>query len=330
MRIGTADLLACPICRSALRLKIHSARGDEVLDGALRCLRCGREFEIADGIPRLLPSKLRGIERQVYGSIASYYDAYLPIMEYIYHNARIAYMRKVEDACIRLTRPHGLVLDIGCGIGRQSLLLARLGCDVVATDISREMLLRARERAFREGLEHRLEFIQASADALPFKPRVFDRAYSLFGAFNHAPRYVLGFKRVFKSLKKGGAFLLSVLNRYQLTWWLEAILRRRKKQLMRVLTKKPYYLTMKLGRKRRGLWTKLFSAWELKSSLKRAGFKKIRIGCVLLFLRPKFRYEPDLELRGLEASLAGIEEALRWFPPFSSLGAYIMALAEKR
>lgn len=329
MRLRMMDMIACPACSSPLDLEAYSRRGDEVIRGLLSCPSCGRDFRIEDGIPRLMPTGLSGVEQQVYGSIESYYDAYRPVMEEIYHNPRIAYMRKVEDACIRLTKPRGLVLDVGCGTGRQSLLLAELGCHVVATDISLGMLLEARRRAEKRGLRGQVEFIQASADALPFRPGVFSRAYSLFGAFNHAPRLLHGLRRLRRSLKKGGLFLLSVLNRYQLTWWIEAMLKRRKKQLMRALLGKPYYFTMKLGRKRRKLWTRLLSAPELKRYLKQVGFRNIRIGCILLFLKPKFSYEPSLELRGLEASLASLEERLRWLPPFSWLGAYIIALAER-
>jgi len=44
------------------------------------------------------------------------------------------------------------VIDLGCGFGRWSLVLARAGFRVFAVDISSEAVLMARERAQREGL----------------------------------------------------------------------------------------------------------------------------------------------------------------------------------
>jgi SAM-dependent methyltransferase len=45
----------------------------------------------------------------------------------------------------RMIFPACRVLDIGCGVGRYGSYLAALGCDVTLTDISGEMLRRARE-----------------------------------------------------------------------------------------------------------------------------------------------------------------------------------------
>ncbi|MCR5087986.1 MAG: class I SAM-dependent methyltransferase [Oscillospiraceae bacterium] len=41
--------------------------------------------------------------------------------------------------------PGSKVLDIGCGVGRYGAYLAELGCELTLTDISGEMLRRARE-----------------------------------------------------------------------------------------------------------------------------------------------------------------------------------------
>lgn len=49
-------------------------------------------------------------------------------------------------------RPPGLVWDVASGPGRHSVLLARLGFRVLATDISWEALRRLRERARSESL----------------------------------------------------------------------------------------------------------------------------------------------------------------------------------
>ncbi|MGC8816515.1 MAG: Trm112 family protein [Candidatus Hadarchaeum sp.] len=43
------DILACPICKSGVRLR----------KGKLVCIRCGREYPLVDGIPIMLPEEAR-------------------------------------------------------------------------------------------------------------------------------------------------------------------------------------------------------------------------------------------------------------------------------
>ena len=332
MRPETARLLACPACSGGLELEVEEEADGDVVKGSLKCTGCTASYPIAQGIPRLLPPGLFGGRwGSIYERAMAYYDAYVPMYDRAYHNPQIAYMRRVEDAYIELTRPRGRVLDIGCGPGRQSILLARLGCSVLAMDISEGMLLEARRRAISLGLEDRIEFVQASADALPVRPGAFNRAYSLFGAYNHAPAYPRGFRQLWEALRDGGIILISVLNRHQLTWWLETIWRKNKKWLRRRLSSSVEYITIKKrGLKKRKVWTKLFSAGELREALRTAGFVDIRIGALLIFMRLRYKYRPRLELLGPERLAAALEERLRWAPPFNMLGAYLLAIAKKR
>ena len=63
------------------------------------------------------------------------------------------------------------VLDVGCGTGRLSRLLAERGAKVWGVDPSGEMLEQARERA-----PHGAGFKRGRAEALPFRDAWFDRA----------------------------------------------------------------------------------------------------------------------------------------------------------
>jgi SAM-dependent methyltransferase len=66
----------------------------------------------------------------------------------------------------------GRLLDIGCGTGAMTRLLARrLDVTAVGLDPSDEMLRRAKEEA-----EPRCSFVQGRAEELPFDSRSFDRA----------------------------------------------------------------------------------------------------------------------------------------------------------
>jgi ubiquinone/menaquinone biosynthesis C-methylase UbiE len=67
------------------------------------------------------------------------------------------------------------VLDVGCGAGVSPVLLAkRLGCKVAGVDINEGMIRRSKERAKREGVSDKAEFLVADAQDLPFDDNCFD------------------------------------------------------------------------------------------------------------------------------------------------------------
>ncbi len=67
------------------------------------------------------------------------------------------------------------VLDIGGGRGATASRLAhKYGCEIVAIDISPDMVEAARQRIRKEGLEHLIDFRQADAHDLPFEDESFD------------------------------------------------------------------------------------------------------------------------------------------------------------
>ena len=80
------------------------------------------------------------------------------------------------------------VLEIGCGIGTDTISFARAGADVTAVDLSPRSLDIARSRAAVFGLSDRVRFHCADAENLssqvPVEP--FDLVYS-FGVIHHSP-----------------------------------------------------------------------------------------------------------------------------------------------
>ena len=53
------DILACPVCKGELELRVDSEEGNEVITGALLCHRCTETYPIEDSIPNLLPPDMR-------------------------------------------------------------------------------------------------------------------------------------------------------------------------------------------------------------------------------------------------------------------------------
>ncbi|MSQ22307.1 MAG: Trm112 family protein [Dehalococcoidia bacterium] len=59
MRRDLMDILACPMCKGPLELRVEKENGTEIVSGTLYCRRCPEEYPIQDSIPNLLPPSLR-------------------------------------------------------------------------------------------------------------------------------------------------------------------------------------------------------------------------------------------------------------------------------
>lgn len=71
------------------------------------------------------------------------------------------------------------VLDVAAGNGNVTLAAARRWCDVTSTDYVPALLARGKARAEAEGWN--IEFMEADAEALPFKDNSFDAVVSSYG-----------------------------------------------------------------------------------------------------------------------------------------------------
>jgi 2-polyprenyl-3-methyl-5-hydroxy-6-metoxy-1,4-benzoquinol methylase len=80
------------------------------------------------------------------------------------------------------------VLEIGCGIGTDTINFARAGARVTAVDLSERSLDLARRRAVVCGLEDRITFVLADGEHLSsfVAPERYDLVYS-FGVLHHTP-----------------------------------------------------------------------------------------------------------------------------------------------
>lgn len=97
------------------------------------------------------------------------------------------------------------VLDIGCGTGRIIQMLKDKGAEIVALDISKEMIT-AVGRKFPG-----VECVVGDSDELPFEDESFDLVLGLFWIV-HLRDLRASFDEVYRVLKKGGRFILSNIN----------------------------------------------------------------------------------------------------------------------
>ncbi len=135
-----------------------------------------------------------------YDGLASFYDSFID--------------PDVYDEYIKLIDQYtsvGTVLDIGCGTGTLSIELAKAGYEVVATDLSEDMLNVVSYRAETEDVT--LEV--AMYDLLDPIDYLFDNIIASMDVINHLTDLEdveFGFTNIYNSLKPNGIFIFDVLS----------------------------------------------------------------------------------------------------------------------
>ena len=118
-----------------------------------------------------------------------------------------------EQAIARLSiPPHARVLDVGCGSGWATRLLAERAKHgaVVGIDISDEMIRIAREAS---AAFSNIEFRLASSEKLPFESLEFSHAFSMESLYYYAD-VLAALREIHRVLNRGGLFV-AVIDLYQ-------------------------------------------------------------------------------------------------------------------
>ncbi|PWB71117.1 hypothetical protein C3F09_08280 [candidate division GN15 bacterium] len=104
-------------------------------------------------------------------------------------------------------------LDIGAGIGRISILLAKMGADVTSVDISHEMLRRLTRRARTANVGRRITVVQESSHEIPLSNTSCDIVTCL-GLLEHLPDDVRAatIKEAARLVKRSGRIYVVVNN----------------------------------------------------------------------------------------------------------------------
>src|SRR6516165_5712814 len=113
------------------------------------------------------------------------------------------------------------VLEIGCGIGTDTINFARAGAQVTTVDLSDKSMELARQRAAVFGLEDRIRFCAGNAEDLssfvPVEP--YDLIYC-FGVIHHTPHPAAVLERLREYARPGTVIKVMVYHRrsYKVGW----------------------------------------------------------------------------------------------------------------
>jgi 2-polyprenyl-3-methyl-5-hydroxy-6-metoxy-1,4-benzoquinol methylase len=114
------------------------------------------------------------------------------------------------------------VLEIGCGLGTDTISFARAGAQVTAVDLSTESLALAKQRAEVFGLDN-VTFYQANAEQLSDYVPVerYDLVYS-FGVIHHTPHPERVIEQIHKYMDRDSIFKIMVYHRnsWKVFWML--------------------------------------------------------------------------------------------------------------
>ncbi|MBI4655119.1 MAG: class I SAM-dependent methyltransferase [Elusimicrobia bacterium] len=104
------------------------------------------------------------------------------------------------------------ILDLCCGPGRHSILLAKRGFSVAGLDFSNDYISEAKKKARKARLK--INFIKGDMRNFRFKNK-FDAVINMFTSFGYFKKFsddIKVLKEVCKSLKPRGLFLIDTLN----------------------------------------------------------------------------------------------------------------------
>lgn len=150
-------------------------------------------------------------ENAAFGPVAPYYDALMAGVPYRFW---VDYLERLWALHAKTPRA---VLDLACGTGTVSRLLAARGYAPTGVDLSGGMLEVARLRAAEAGLP--IPFHHQDAAELDLGDARFDAAVCLFDSLNYIlepDRLQAAFARVCAHLAPGGAFIFDVNTEYAL------------------------------------------------------------------------------------------------------------------
>ncbi len=110
-----------------------------------------------------------------------------------------------------------LIVDLGCGSGRHSVLAAKHGCEVIAVDLARGMVELVNMKAHELGLKHLIHPLICDMNYLPFRGDSINHALCL-ATIHHIPlkmNRVKALREVYRVLKANGKLVVSVWAKFQ-------------------------------------------------------------------------------------------------------------------
>jgi 2-polyprenyl-3-methyl-5-hydroxy-6-metoxy-1,4-benzoquinol methylase len=244
------------------------------------------------------------------------------------NNALIQDMRSEMWRTLDATfAPGSRLIDLGCGTGLDAVRMARSGHHVTATDWSRQMVERTRERAEREQLAGRVQAVAVGAHELSRLDgqAQFDGAYSNLGALNCVPNLAEVAAQCARLLKPGSALVFSVIGRI-CPWEIGYYAVKRNWGRLRVRFA-PAVVPVSMNK--RVVWTRYYTPREFYRAFERQFTREHWRGLCVLAPPPYMTEMKERHIRLYERLWRLDRRAAGW-PVLRNLGDHFMMVMRKR
>jgi SAM-dependent methyltransferase/uncharacterized protein YbaR (Trm112 family) len=247
VRSEALGLLRCPECaRGPLRADAFSESPDGIERGVVWCSACASWFPIEDGVLELLRGSLayaddrarfwdaheaflrsRGLKPALAPAAAAHdtsvreqqehFDWYAHNDEQTYETYEAMPFWRAADALAfgpwrRAIVPGRRLLDVACAQGRSTFPWMDLDLEIVAFDVSRDLVRQAVARYRRARPRARATFLVANAVDFPFASGAFDYVLA-YGVLHHMPDPAHICREIGRVIREGGVFFGSENNR---------------------------------------------------------------------------------------------------------------------
>ena len=213
------------------------------------------------------------------------------------------------------------ILDLGCGPGRDAEHFARGGHRVTAIDWSPSMAEETRRRVHDAGLEDRVDVHHLGIHEIArLAPRVFDVAYSAFGPLNCVVSPDSAARLIADRLRPGGVLIASVIGRV-CPWEIAIYGWRRDWRRLRIRFATGLVAVPLNGR---SVWTRYYTPRSFVRPFARAGFKRMSLRALGLFVPPPYLVSFADRHPGLVARLRGFEDRVAAWPGVRACGDHFL------
>jgi ubiquinone/menaquinone biosynthesis C-methylase UbiE len=210
-----------------------------------------------------------------------YLEIYLPFLTEERTKAEVDFIVEILNL-----PPGSKILDLACGFGRHTIPLAKMGYDMTGLDYTEKFIQMAEEKAKSGNVQ--IEFLVGDMRKIPFENHFAGviSYFTSFGFFSDEENFEV-LKGVSNSLKKGGKFLLDIINRDYLVKNLRPkdwdrledgtlVLEENSLDLMTNRMKNYKTVIDKKGERNTWFEIRLYTLQELVSLLGKAGLKVIQ------------------------------------------------------
>lgn len=159
----------------------------------------------------------------IYGDLEAAFDGVAANYDHhIFGNKINTWLRNVSVKLLTSTfKKSDRVLEIGCGTGTETIALAKSGINVVACDVSSQMLAVLDKKAAEAGVSKNIVTVHAKPSQdleQSIREKIgrvsLDGAYSTYGAINTEPDLSAMFRSMNSIMKEDSPLVLGVWNKY--------------------------------------------------------------------------------------------------------------------